>query len=165
MGPPSTSPDDQRKGMGTGPGKAVRENATRGRRQTTAHHGTRVSTHVKRAPQSNRDLHVRRQYKKIKDKLGGEASTYVNLDDLDGVDGLDGVEKDPVASTSGRRARGQTTGGGADEPTEPAGDPAKNQVKRRNRTKEKKAFFKKTRRGQPVMKTRIDRLLESIQSS
>ena len=145
--------------MGTGTGKAVRENATRGRRQTTAHHGTRVSTHVKRAPQSNRDLHVRRQYKKLKGKLGGEASTYVNLDDLDGV------EKDPVASTSGRRARGQTTGGGADEPTEPAGDPAKNQVKRRNRTKEKKAFFKKTRRGQPVMKTRIDRLLESIQSS
>ena len=133
----------------------MRENATRGRRQTTAHHGTRVSTHVKRAPQSNRDLHVRRQYKKLKGKLGGEASTYVNLDDLDGV------EKDPEASTSGRRARGQTTGGA----NEPAGDPAKNQVKRRNRTKEKKAFFKKTRRGQPVMKTRIDRLLESIQSS
>ena len=162
MGPPNTSPDDQR--QGTGKGKAVRENATRGRRQTTAHHGTRVSTHVKRAPQSNRDLHVRRQYKKLKGKLGGEASTYVNLDDLDdldGVDGVDGVEKDPEASTSGRRARGQTTGGA----NEPAGDPAKNQVKRRNRTKEKKAFFKKTRRGQPVMKTRIDRLLESIQSS
>jgi len=130
--------------------------------------GDRQSTH--RRPGSGRPCqnashkkqkHVKRAYSKLKQRLG-EVKTY----ELDALEDLNAVV--PIASTSGdhvdRAARGRPRNDilGAS----PSGDvKQRRDASKRNRTKEKKAFFKKTRSGQPVMSSRINKLLENIKSS
>ncbi len=127
--------------------------------------GDRQSTH--RRPGSGRLVqdasskklkHVKRAYSKLKQRLG-EVKTY----DLDALEGLNSV--DPIASASrdqvDRVVRGGRRGGTAG--VSQAGDVQERPAApKRNRTKEKKAFFKKTRSGQPVMSSRINKLLQNI---
>ncbi len=129
--------------------------------------GDRQSTHKR--PGSGRHVedasikkqkHVKRAYSKLKQRLG-EVKTY----DLDALEDLDAV--DPMPSISGDQVDVTTTGPLRDGKSgaSPSGDVKQRRgAPKRNRTKEKKAFFKKTRSGQPVMSSRINKLLEDIRS-
>ena len=104
--------------------------------------------------------HVKRAYSKLKQRLG-EVKTY----DLDALEKLNTF--DPMASTPGDQVQG-ATGRLRDRKvgTSPPGDVEQRRgAPKRNRTKEKKAFFKKTRSGQPVMNSRINKLLKDLRPS
>ena len=149
----------------------------RGKKKVMVMTGDRQSTHrrpgtgkpVHQDANSKRASHVRRQYKKLKKRLGGEVKTY----DLEALEALQ--SENAIPSTSGEDRSGLPTpederdlasGKGRAGTSVPPRETTKADARppRRNRTKEKKGFFKKTRSGQPVMKTRIDKLLNTIQS-
>jgi hypothetical protein len=116
-----------------------------GDRQSTYRRGNRPHA-------LGKELHVRRKYHKLRNKLG-TIKTY----DLD--------KFHPCDSTAGSGENTNTAGTITDTRAGPevGGDTSVSTAKTKpSRTKQRKNMFKRTKAGQPVMSVRIDKMLAEI---
>ena len=125
--------------------------------------GTRQSTFRRgraRSVGTGKAFRAKMKFKKLKLREGEAMMGY--MEDME-RDAGNGENAGNIGMGERRRAE---AGNGRGNPEPEVGSNKEREEEKeqnkRNRTKEKKAFFKKTRTGQPVMKTRIDKLLETI---